>query len=145
MPGYKLALVEIYHPLIHGSQNSNFYSHFFYSLNVTVDEFMEDYPDGWINERFQTLNLAYTEGYGYLSHPIIENYRDILERKGCLSLEIIKPVVIMDNGCETYVCILKTFWLKCFQRKWKKYYTNKILKWKSPKVLYKRQIYGKYI
>ena len=142
MSKYNLALVEYYHPNIHGSENVKLYSHFFYSLNITPDEFFEDYPDGWVNERQEILNLAYNYN---ITHPIIENYKNILRKTGCLSLDIIQPVIINDNGYDTYVCILKTFWLRCFQRKWKKYYKNKILIWKNPKVLYNRQIHRNII
>ena len=140
----KLALVEIYHPHIHGSQNSKLYSHFFSSLNITSKEFMEDYPEGWIKNRQLILQQSYNDNISNLiPHPIIENYGSIIQTKNSLTLEIIQPIVITDDGYETYVCILKTFWLKCFQRKWKFYYKNKIAKMKSPKVLLNRQIYGK--
>lgn len=69
----KLALVEIYHPHIHGSQNSKLYSHFFSSLNITSKEFMEDYPEGWIKDRQLILQQSYNDNISNLiPHPIIK-------------------------------------------------------------------------
>ena len=80
MSKYNLALVEYYHPNIHGSENVKLYSHFFYSLNITPNDFFEDYPDGWISERQEIqeiLNLSYNDN---AKHPIIENYNNILQK-----------------------------------------------------------------
>ena len=67
-----------------------------------------------------------------------------MRKKGSISMEIIKQEIVMDDGFETYVCIIKTIWLKIFQRKWKQYYRDKILIRRNPKVLIKRQIYGRW-
>lgn len=52
--------------------------------------------------------------YRVRPHPVIRNYKKIAR----LQLEI-ADVVVLDGG--ESVCILKTFWIRIFQRKWKKY------------------------
>tara|TARA_B110001452_G_C15145846_1_gene398894 strand:+ start:507 stop:950 length:444 start_codon:yes stop_codon:yes gene_type:complete len=146
MSQYKLGLVEFYNPQIHGSINTKLHTQFLYSLNIPVDEFINDHPNGWIDDMINRHHNVFNwrSIVVDVSHPIIRNYNSIVHKRGSVMLEIVKPFIIMDEGVETYLCILKTFWLKLFQRKWKQYYRNKILIRKNPKVLLNRQIYGKW-
>jgi hypothetical protein len=50
MSQYKLGLVEFYNPQIHGSINTKLHTQFLYSLNIPVDEFINDHPNGWIDD-----------------------------------------------------------------------------------------------
>ena len=144
MTQYKIGLVEFYNPLIHGSNNPKLCSQFLYSLNISVDEFINDHPNGWVDDMINRHHNVFNWRNINVSHPIIENYNNIIHKKGSVTLEIIKPYIVMDQGQETYLCIIKTFWLKLFQRKWKQFYKDKILSRKNPKVLLNRQIYGKW-
>ena len=144
MTQYKIGLVEFYNPLIHGSNNPKLCSQFLYSLNIPVDEFINDHPNGWVDDMINRHHNVFNWRNINVSHPIIENYNNIIHKKGSVTLEIIKPYIVMDQGQETYLCIIKTFWLKLFQRKWKQFYKDKILFRKNPKVLLNRQIYGKW-
>ena len=144
MTQYKIGLVEFYNPLIHGSNNPKLCSQFLYSLNISVDEFINDHPNGWVDDMINRNHNVFNWRNINVSHPIIENYNNIIHKKGSVTLEIIKPYIVMDQGQETYLCIIKTFWLKLFQRKWKQFYKDKILSRKNPKVLLNRQIYGKW-
>lgn len=144
MTQYKIGLVEFYNPLIHGSNNPKLCSQFLYSLNIPVDEFINDHPNGWVDDMINRHHNVFNWRNINVSHPIIENYNNIIHKKGSVTLEIIKPYIVMDQGQETYLCIIKTFWLKLFQRKWKQFYKDKILSRKNPKVLLNRQIYGKW-
>ena len=146
MSQYKLGLVEFYNPQIHGSINTKLHTQFLYSLNIPVDEFINDHPNGWIDDMINRHHNVFNwrSIVVDVSHPIIRNYNSIVHKRGGVMLEIVKPFIIMDEGVETYLCILKTFWLKLFQRKWKQYYRDKILIRKNPKVLLNRQIYGKW-
>jgi len=144
MSRYKLGLVEFYNPQIHGSMNTKLHTQFLYSLNIPVDEFINDHPNGWIDDMINRHHNVFNWRNINVSHTIIRNYNSIVHKRGSVMLEIVKPFIIMDEGVETYLCILKTFWLKLFQRKWKQYYRDKILIRKNPKVLLKRQIYGKW-
>ena len=144
MSQYKLGLVEFYNPQIHGSINTKLHTQFLYSLNIPVDEFINDHPNGWIDDMINRHHNVFNWRNINVSHTIIRNYNSIVHKRGSVMLEIVKPFIIMDEGVETYLCILKTFWLKLFQRKWKQYYRDKILIRKNPKVLLNRQIYGKW-
>jgi len=55
-------------------------------------------------------------------------------------LQIVERVYYQDYE----FCILKTFWLKIFQRKWKKYYHDMIERRKNIRNLQMRSIYGKW-
>ena len=121
MTQYKIGLVEFYNPLIHGSNNPKLCSQFLYSLNIPVDEFINDHPNGWVDDMINRHHNVFNWRNINVSHPIIENYNNIIHKKGSVTLEIIKPYIVMDQGQETYLCVIKTFWLKLFQRKWKQF------------------------
>lgn len=55
-------------------------------------------------------------------HPFIRNYRSIIEKRGTRMLEIAEQVMLPGDEC---VCILKTVWLRIFQRRVKKWIQNK--------------------
>ena len=144
MTQYKLGFVEIYHPQIHGSNNPKLHDKYLYSLNIPIESFIDDHPNGWIDDILIQHKEIFEWRTLYISHPIVRNYNNIIRKKGSISMEIIKQEIIMDDGFETYVCVIKTIWLKIFQRKWKQYYKDKILIRRNPKVLIKRQIYGRW-
>jgi hypothetical protein len=56
-------------------------------------------------------------------HPIIRNYRAIILQRGIRPLEIVE-LVTLDPGGEC-VCIIKTIWLRIFQRRIKQWIKNK--------------------
>jgi hypothetical protein len=56
-------------------------------------------------------------------HPIIRNYRSIIRQRGIRPLEIVE-LVTLEPGDEC-VCIIKTFWLRIFQRRIKRWIRNK--------------------
>lgn len=76
-------------------------------------------------------------------HPTIRNYKKIVTRKNYIKPEIAKCYVIKG----VYVAILKTFWLKIIQRKWRKicYQRQFILQNRKSisNILY-RELYGKW-
>jgi hypothetical protein len=77
-------------------------------------------------------------------HPLVRNYWNLLHhvKNGCVE---IAQVVLLESG--EYVAILKTFWLRIFQRKWRnilkerKKITNERKQMSS--ILY-RQRHGKF-
>jgi len=96
-----------------------------------VDQ-MKSYCLDIINLFLQTTN----------NRNIINNYNRISEHLLKYSIDIVE--IIELRGIEQVACV-KTFWLKCFQRKWKKYYKQKmdlIKKRKQIKYLLKREIIG---
>ena len=86
-----------------------------------------------------------TNSYEHLNnHPIITNYREIMRKKIKPSIEIVDIIYLNEGLYPVECCVLKTFWLKILQRKWKQYYKNKILFRKNPKTLLYRSIHGKW-
>jgi len=80
----------------------------------------------------------------YPLHPTMTYFHEAMDRIENVQYDI--GYMIELPGLEQ-VAILKTFWIKIFQRKWKKYYHKMqqlIQKRKNPHVLLKRQIYGRW-
>ena len=154
MTKYYLAITEIYNPKKHGEGPKDLYTHFLSSMIITSDEFMEEYPSGYIADlKMQMnsrINIYLQNKYGenwYNSHPIINNYKNIINNGKDLSVEIVKGYNYTINEFPELnysFCTLQTFWLKLLQRKWKKYYKNILLPRKNFKILQKRQITGKW-
>ena len=74
-----------------------------------------------------------------IEHPTIRNYRNLVRH---YQLDIVQPIYLPSGHM---MCIPKTFWLKIFQRKYKKYYKElqkRIERAKHPKVLMRRQLTG---
>ena len=81
-------------------------------------------------------------------------YEDYDELYDCLTLYIENDsqlpisnniqIVELYEKEDTCLCIIKTVWLKLFQRKYKNYYNKKMSYYKNPKNLMKRSIYGKW-
>ena len=147
-----LGLVELLHPKKHGTfVDENIYYHHLYSLNVSPQDFFTEFPKGVICFIINMIGSLHTCVY---AHPFIKNYNEIIRKKGHISLEIIERYTILqarhapshaEYSESLSVCVIKTFWLKIFQRKWKKYYYEKMRFVKNPKSLMNRQIHGKWI
>ena len=132
----ELSLVQLYHPHKHGITNNNReYGHFLNIMSLENDEFFDEYP----NDFQEYMQMAESNHTNY-NHPFIRNYQNIIQEKGALQCEIIKKVYIGDCEC----AIIKTFWLKMLQRKWKNKYHRMMNKRKNPKVLLNRQITGQF-
>ena len=106
---YQLAYCEVYHPGIHGTDDTCLKS---YLINRTtsIDDIMQHDDDDQINYTRKIYKM-----YWY-PHPYIRNYIHILKKMNYVSLEIVEHVTLEDG---THVGILKTFWIKIFQRKWR--------------------------
>ena len=59
-----------------------------------------------------------------------------------VSLPQLVDIYYIDN---TMLCIIKTLWIKIFQRKYKNYYNKKMKYYKNVKNLISRSIYGKWV
>lgn len=108
----KLAICEIFNPEIHGISelsSKNISTHFLVHTTVKPSEF---YNNSY-NDTIKTI----TKGYYYYRwaegpmHPIIRNYEHLIKRNPNLEIVIIKELEGMEQ-----VAILKTFWLRIFQR-----------------------------
>lgn len=168
-----LILCELHHLSIHGKDefsNSQIDTHYlvydrfqpwsgisYLSLDEEYDtdeELNSDYEDddnpnhiNKLQDELQFLRGVYSNPDLqdiYAHHPIIRNYRNIISNPEYIKPEIGQCIILPTQ--ET-IAILKTFWLKIIQRKWKKIFAEKqqiINQRQHPSSLYYRQIYGKW-
>jgi hypothetical protein len=130
---YTLALTELNHPYIHGS-SPELYSHYMCFLKITPHELYDGYPAA-----FPVIEQA--KYHPQAKHPIIRDYINILNKKGAISLNIVK---IEQKLTGEMVCILKTLWLRILQRKWRAYFKKKLAFYRNPKSLMIREINGSF-
>ena len=143
-PNYKLAICELYHPYFHGYLNdeNNRTKKYIYN-SYLVASYIEQ-EEQFDNDLYPTNNsgpwgLSRHRSCPQSNHPYIRNYTNIVKT---YSVEIVQPIHLNTGHA---ICIPKTFWLKIFQRKYKKYYKNlqkRISHAKNPKLLMHRQITG---
>lgn len=142
--GFKIGICELYHPNFHGNENdfvsANFLTFQFFPVAGYFSDFeavkqLQFLLDQKWDQIYSQLNDTYCQ------HPIIRNSYKINSDKGIIKPQIVQEV-ILDTGHST--CIIKTFWLKVFQRKWKNYYQKKINHYKKIASLNYRSIYGKW-
>ena len=169
---YNLLLCELHHPGIHGKTNNsaaNIETHFLihdrfdghgYPIknqdeDTEEEEDTEDDEDedeatdynittvmAFLKNQYSdpaNFNLRYFE-----SHPTIRNYRNIINNSNYIKPEIGEYIVLPTQEA---VAILKTFWLRILQRKWKNVFKERlnIMKMRSnPICVYARQITGKW-
>jgi hypothetical protein len=123
---YDLAFCEIFNSKIHGKNSNsseNIDSHYLIFRTLHIDEFYTITQFIPISDFICTIRDQYIiNNYSQHLHPVVRNYNDILIKKNYLSLEIIECVEL--KGGEQ-VAIYKTFWLRIFQRKWKRHFESK--------------------
>ncbi len=108
------------------------------------------------------FNIVICEKYDKTKHELcndnIYNYYITLIRFKYLDINIVKSFLINNNAkleiakcihlnLGYYISIIKTFWLKLIQRKWKKIYKERkmcLLKRANTNVIKYREIYGKW-
>lgn len=135
MYDYSIAICQPYNASIHGhteDSNENINSYFIIEDVLDIEEFYENLfnirTDMYLDFILHRSNINFIS-----THPIIRNYQHIiLEKKTYPSIEIVKPIELSSGE---YVACIKTFWLKLFQRKWKKIFKERKEKLKKYKVL----------
>jgi hypothetical protein len=81
-------------------------SNIFVKLNTEVK---------WLQEHYSSLcNTLYSE-----NHPTIRNYHNIIKHSNYIKPEIGQYIILPTQEA---IAILKTFWLRIIQKKWKKVY-----------------------
>jgi hypothetical protein len=116
---YELGICEIYNSYIHGHTERSYNGidgHYILYWLISTESFMmcDDY-------KF-VIQLLLEGYYIYINrtyHPLIRNYNNIIKSKDYIKLDIIEKIEL-ESG--EIIAIIKTFWLRIFQRKWKKYY-----------------------
>ena len=113
-----LMLCELDFPLIHGECDNSIGTQYlvydiFKSLTMPIIE-----TAIFLNNKYNTLSRhrIFFGSHPY-KHPIIRNYRSIISRKNYIKPEIGEYIILPTQEA---VAILKTFWLRIVQRKWKK-------------------------
>jgi hypothetical protein len=124
---YRLALAEMHHSIVHGGNLTGFY------LAMNLFHPTEFYDNSYREilipfRRFYNFHLVErilkrAPAYSQNSHEIIRNYERIVKHPSYAQLNIVQTY---NGGAGELLCVLKTVWLRVFQRMWKKYYENKI-------------------
>ena len=142
MSKYELGIYEYYNPILHGIRQDMIGTLLVYSL-FSCNDFYNNYND--IIDELNFITHIYNDDSMYTLHqfnPFISNYQYI---RNIFHLEIIETIML-NNGA--LVCLNKTCYLKCLQRKWKKYYKKLNFKIKAIKSNIKflsyREIRGKF-
>ena len=121
MKNYKLAFVELYNKNIHGDLSKyNIYDGFIVYQTVTSDNFfIYDYSflfNCYIFNTYNNYKLHLNKG------KIYHNINRYIEK----NIQII-DTNYLNNGSIIHQSSLKTYYIRLFQKKWKRYYYSKYL------------------
>lgn len=110
------------------------------------DEYDDDNGDTDLNNECNFMKNHYLSLYRFtrISHPVIKNYRYIISQPNYIKPEIGEYIILPTQEA---IAILKTFWLRIIQRKWKKIILERkriINMRKSPIALFTREITGNW-
>ena len=106
---YYISISELYNKRLHGNVKSDVLYHYLvYSRFKTLDMNQINGVANNINNGYQELDNQ--------THDIFRNYKQIITRENYIKPEITECVYLNTGH---YVAILKTFWLRLIQRKWK--------------------------
>lgn len=107
---YNLVMCEPYNQYVYGNFNNHMNTQW-----IVLSRFR--YLEPIVMERLINTHLwTYNQHNLWKKHPFIYNYRTIC--KG-MKPQIAKCIYLQSGEC---VCIIKTFWIKIIQRRWKKIY-----------------------
>ena len=127
----ELASCEIYNPIYHGTlgyDTEHIYTSLLYLNELSCDEFFEDRYDP--TEYSDVRNSG--DGNPYIRNTLAINPHHI-------------HIVERIQYCDYTLCIIKTHWLKIIQRRWKKWYHNRLSKRRNPINIMNRAVFGKWI
>ena len=110
----QLGVCEFYNPHLHGPCEPRVSDYFFYTCQVAVPDFYDNSVIEYLSEYPGTLKYSGN----------VRAYWNIVSRPGMYPmLEIVQPVT-MEPGGEC-VAVIKTFWLRLLQRKWKRIFAER--------------------
>jgi hypothetical protein len=136
---FNIVLCELFNEAIHGSPLPNsIVAYHFLTMNRYKKLHLEI-----LNDLTEYINIEYQLYYNK-NHPIFKNYRNIVTRPNYIKPEIAECLYLTCGRC---ICIIKTFWLKIIQRKWRKIYNerqNIFKKRCSIQALKYREVNGKW-
>ena len=133
---YELAICELMHPSLHGTYldvSGNYLIIWFISYKEFISKAYE--------KSLKNMKKYYWSRKTSPVHPFIRAYWKILAQDKYYTLDIVD-----DNELDTgeQVAIIKTHWLRIFQRKWKNICKDKKIAQKKIKYLQYRTIHGKW-
>jgi hypothetical protein len=143
----ELGYCEIYKPVSHGILNNyqdSVKKHIYTSILFQYPLNIEDFFDISLN----SPKTEWEERGPWLGN-ISNDEQDIINRnpyvKNTCAIKLNELQIVEKLYYNDYTfCILKTFWIKIFQRKWKKYYKKLLNKKKNLKSIINRSITGKW-
>jgi hypothetical protein len=108
---YNIVLCELYNKLIHGIPplKSDVKNH--YLVTYRFKQFKL--------KNIENISYDIITEYAYLenqTHPIFKNYKFIISQPQFIKPEIAQCIYLPDNE---FVAIIKTYWIRLIQRKWK--------------------------
>ena len=105
---YNIVLCELYNTM-HGNNEKLFYNY------LTISRF-KTFDIDEINEISEFYNSEYKNLENKSELSPIQNFQNIISRENYIKPEIAEHI-LLESGHS--ICILKTFWLKIVQRRWK--------------------------
>lgn len=144
-PNYELGICELFHKGIHGfDSNSSKSINGNFIVNTTFE--LGEFYNNEYNSDLDNIRSEFNYNYSHANfkHSLIRNFNAIIRKDNYFKLDIIK-IIILEGG--EHIGIIKTFWLKLIQRKWKTIYKKRqqiINQRKHPYSLINRQYYGKW-
>ena len=107
----ELAISEPYFYGIHGGDKS--LPQFMVVYSYTLQEF---YDNEWQDEiKTVVKNTRRRVASLHLDHDLLRNYKELIRLNKIIKLNLVE--IIMENG--RYLCILHTYKLNIFKRKWR--------------------------
>ncbi len=134
---YNIVLCELYNKNIHGVSSNPIIEYNY--LTITRYKVINNL----IYYHANKYNNVYNN-FRNMRHNIFKNYKNIILNKNYIKPEIAECIYLNDGEC---IAILKTFWFRLIQRRWKNIYKKRIsiIKKKSNLNCLKfREIYGKW-
>lgn len=139
---YNIIICELYNELIHGrTLNLNVKSH--YLVNIRFKKFDINALDEIVYVGRNLYN-NFINTHNSITHPIFRNYKNIISRENYIKPEIAECIYLETDEC---VAILKTFWIRLIQRKWKNIIKTReeiVKKRLMPKSLKYKEMHGRW-
>jgi hypothetical protein len=155
---YNLLLCELHYTPIHGKtldSASNIESHFIvyncfsgFDTDINSINDSDDYEDDMPLSLFESINLIKSNYSRFHTlkhkHNFIRNFANIIKHPNYIQPQIGQCILLPT---QEKIAILKTFWIRIIQKKWRKIYIQRkiiIRKRCHPKALYIYMLTGKW-
>ena len=141
---YDIVICEIHNEHLHGlteESDATISGHYIVSFKTNCKTRNYNYFN--LNEILSAFVLLYKKKYKllkknikyniYCKHPLIRNYKNIIENKNYIKPEIGECFYLKGGEC---IVIIKTFWIRIIQRVWRKICKER------KQILEKRKLYN---